>query len=61
MVIHTGDIFISVMHMLYGTKLGYIGQYVFPWCFGLINAPKHSHLIILDVYVFSLMTDQTLV
>ena len=61
MVIHTGHIFISVMHMLYGTKIGCIGQYAFPWCFGLINAPKHSDLIILDAHVFSLMTDQTLV
>ena len=46
MVIHLGHVFISLMLMLYGPKLGCVGKPWSIWCFGLIIALMHSILII---------------
>ena len=56
MVIHLGHIFISFILMLYGPKLGCVGQAWFLWCFGLIYTPKHPHLIIMVTHSPSFMT-----
>ena len=61
MVIHLGHIFISLMFMLYGPKLGCVGQSWFLRCLGLINASDLSHLIILVTHAPSLMIAQSLV
>ena len=41
------------MHMLYGPKLGYVGQPWSIWCFGIIIAPMRSILIIRDTHTLT--------
>ena len=59
--IHPGHIFISLMLMLYGPKLGCVGQAWSIWCFGLINAPKSPHLKIMETHAPLLMNSHSLV
>ena len=52
---HLRQIFINFMLMLYGPKIGYIGQPWSIWCFLLIIAPMRSLWIILVTHVPSFM------
>ena len=61
MFIHLGHVFICFILMLYGQKLGCVGQARSFWCFGLINAPKSPHLIILVTCAPSFMIFYSLV